>query len=142
MNPQLLERAEQILPTLPPAAQQKIGALLAEARKVKTQQIVKNDFMAFVKYVWPSFIHGAHHEKMAEAFQQVAEGKLKRLIINMPPRHTKSEFASYLLPSWFLGKYPTKKVIQTSHTAELPTHHPLFEPLPSKPDPSNPFLTT
>jgi predicted phage terminase large subunit-like protein len=37
----------------------------------------------------------------------------------MPPRHTKSEFASYLLPAWFLGKYPHKKVIQTSHTAEL-----------------------
>jgi predicted phage terminase large subunit-like protein len=37
----------------------------------------------------------------------------------MPPRHTKSEFASYLLPAWFLGKFPHKKVIQTSHTAEL-----------------------
>jgi len=37
----------------------------------------------------------------------------------MPPRHTKSEFASYLLPSWFLGKYPQKKIIQTAHTAEL-----------------------
>ena len=33
----------------------------------------------------------------------VVDGKLKRLIINMPPRHTKSEFASYLLPAWFLG---------------------------------------
>jgi predicted phage terminase large subunit-like protein len=33
--------------------------------------------------------------------------------------NTKSEFASYLLPAWFLGKYPHKKVIQTSHTAEL-----------------------
>ena len=119
MNPQLLEKAEKALPKLPPAAQQKIGALLAEARKAKTKELVKNDFMAFVKYVWPSFIHGAHHEKMAEAFQQVAEGKLKRLIINMPPRHTKSEFASYLLPAWFLGMYPGKKIIQTSHTAEL-----------------------
>jgi predicted phage terminase large subunit-like protein len=49
----------------------------------------------------------------------VARGEVKRLIINMPPRHTKSEFASYLLPAWFLGKYPQKKVIQTSHTAEL-----------------------
>jgi predicted phage terminase large subunit-like protein len=56
---------------------------------------------------------------MARAFEKVASGKLKRLIINMPPRHTKSEFASYLLPAWFLGKYPHKKVIQTSHTAEL-----------------------
>ena len=56
---------------------------------------------------------------MAQAFERVARGEIKRLIINMPPRHTKSEFASYLLPAWFLGKYPHKKVIQTSHTAEL-----------------------
>ena len=56
---------------------------------------------------------------MAAAFEEVANGTCKRLIINMPPRHTKSEFASYLLPAWFLGKYPSKKVIQTSHTAEL-----------------------
>jgi predicted phage terminase large subunit-like protein len=56
---------------------------------------------------------------MAAAFERVARGECKRLIINMPPRHTKSEFASYLLPAWFLGNYPDKKVIQTSHTAEL-----------------------
>ena len=119
MNPLLLEKAEELLPTLPAAAQQKIGALIAEARRAKTKEVVKKDFMSFVKYVWPSFIHGAHHKKMAEAFQRVAEGKTKRLIINMPPRHTKSEFASYLLPAWFLGMYPGKKIIQTSHTAEL-----------------------
>ena len=56
---------------------------------------------------------------MADAFERVARGECKRLIINMPPRHTKSEFASYLLPAWFLGKFPHKKVIQTAHTAEL-----------------------
>ena len=69
--------------------------------------------------MWPEFIMGRHHGKMAKAFEKVANGECKRLIINMPPRHTKSEFASYLLPAWFLGKYPHKKVIQTSHTAEL-----------------------
>jgi len=102
-----------------PELQQKIGQLLAEARKAGTQEKAKTDFMAYVKYVWPNFINGRHHEKMARAFEKVASGESKRLIINMPPRHTKSEFASYLLPSWFLGKYPDKKVIQTSHTAEL-----------------------
>jgi predicted phage terminase large subunit-like protein len=56
---------------------------------------------------------------MADAFERVANGELKRLIINMPPRHTKSEFASYLFPAWFLGKFPEKKIIQTAHTAEL-----------------------
>ena len=119
MNPNLLKKAEAALPNLPPAVQQKVGTLIAEARKVKTKESVGKNFMTFVKYVWPNFIHGTHHEKMAEAFQRVAEGKVKRLIINMPPRHTKSEFASYLLPAWFLGLYPSKKIIQTSHTAEL-----------------------
>jgi predicted phage terminase large subunit-like protein len=119
MTPELLKKAEAALPHLPPAAQQKVGALIAESRKAKVQELAKKDFMAYVNYVWPNFIHGKHHKKMAEAFQRVAEGKTKRLIINMPPRHTKSEFASYLLPAWFLGNFPQKKIIQTSHTAEL-----------------------
>jgi len=119
MDPKLLIEAEKLLPNLPEAAQQKVGQLIAEARKAVTKQKATNDFMAYVNYVWPSFIHGRHHEKMARAFERVARGEVKRLIINMPPRHTKSEFASYLLPSWFLGMYPGKKIIQTSHTAEL-----------------------
>ena len=119
MDPKLLIEAEKLLPNLPEAAQQKVGQLIAEARKAVTKQKAANDFMAYVNYVWPSFIHGRHHEKMARAFERVARGEVKRLIINMPPRHTKSEFASYLLPSWFLGMYPGKKIIQTSHTAEL-----------------------
>ena len=81
----------------------------------------RSKFLPFVKKVWPIFIAGRHHAKMAAAFERVAKGDLKRLIINMPPRHTKSEFASWLLPAWFLGKYPEKKIIQTSHTAELAT---------------------
>jgi predicted phage terminase large subunit-like protein len=79
----------------------------------------KESFVFFAKQMWPIFISGKHHAIMADAFERVARGELKRLIINMPPRHTKSEFASYLLPSWFLGKYPEKKIIQTAHTAEL-----------------------
>ena len=119
MDPNLLRDVEQRLPNLPPELQQKVGQLLAEARKVGTKEKAQNDFMAYVNYVWPSFIHGRHHAKMAKAFERVANGEVKRLIINMPPRHTKSEFASYLLPSWFLGRFPGKKIIQTSHTAEL-----------------------
>ena len=79
----------------------------------------QKDFMAFVKVMWPNFIGGKHHAIMAKAFERVARGELKRLIINMPPRHTKSEFASYLLPAWFLGQFPEKKIIQSSNTSEL-----------------------
>ena len=96
-----------------------VEAQLIKLEKLKARELAQNKFLKFVERVWPTFISGAHHKRMAEAFERVADGRCKRLIINMPPRHTKSEFASYLLPAWFLGRFPHKKVIQTSHTAEL-----------------------
>ena len=96
-----------------------LEAQLIKLEKLKDRELSQKRFMKFVEKVWPSFIGGRHHERMAAAFERVARGESKRLIINMPPRHTKSEFASYLLPAWFLGQFPGKKVIQTSHTAEL-----------------------
>ena len=92
---------------------------LAKLEELKRRELSQQRFMKFVERVWPSFIGGKHHSRMAAAFERVARGESKRVIINMPPRHTKSEFASYLLPAWFLGNFPGKKVIQTSHTAEL-----------------------
>jgi predicted phage terminase large subunit-like protein len=89
---------------------------LEEKRK---ESAIKNDFMSFVKYVWPDFIEGSHHKIMGEKFNRVSQGKLKRVIINMAPRHTKSEFSSYLLPSWMIGKNPKLKIIQATHTTEL-----------------------
>ena len=94
---------------------EKINQLFQADKRERCRQ----GFMPFVRQMWSAFIPGKHHQIMAEAFERVARGELKRLIINMPPRHTKSEFASYLLPAWFLGKFPERKVIQTSHTAEL-----------------------
>ena len=82
----------------------------------KIQNKAKNDFLSFVKCVWPDFIEGSHHRLVAEKFNKLATGELKRLIINMPPRHTKSEFASYLLPSWMVGRNPKLKIIQAKHT--------------------------
>ena len=116
---QTLQANPALLQNLPQEVQIKAAELLEELAARKEADKAKTDFMAFVHKVWPSFIDGAHHAKMARAFERVARGECKRLIINMPPRHTKSEFASYLLPAWFLGNFPHKKVIQTSHTAEL-----------------------
>ena len=114
-----LKDIPKILPMLNAAEQQKILAELQHLEQLKTRKGAQDYFMPFVNEMWPTFISGRHHAIMASAFERVANGECKRLIINMPPRHTKSEFASYLLPAWFLGKYPNKKVIQTSHTAEL-----------------------
>jgi len=106
-----------MVPKASPENRAKIQMLLEMDRIERS----KESFLYFVTQMWPVFISGAHHKIMADAFERVANGQLKRLIINMPPRHTKSEFASFLLPAWFLGKFPHKKIIQTAHTAELAT---------------------
>ncbi len=115
MNKNVLSKVKN----LSPVEKQELLVLLEELEQAKGREKCHNEFMSFVGEMWSAFIHGKHHEIMADAFERVANGDLKRLIINMPPRHTKSEFASYLLPAWFLGKYPDKKIIQTAHTAEL-----------------------
>ena len=104
---------------LPVNEQEAFFGELAEYENSVKREKAQIDFASFVKEMWPGFIDGRHHKVMGKKFQEIAEGKVKRLIINMPPRHTKSEFASYLLPAWFLGKFPGKKIIQTSNTAEL-----------------------
>ena len=85
----------------------------------KIQNKAKTDFLSFVKCVWPDFVEGSHHRHIADKFNKLATGEINRLIINMPPRHTKSEFASYLLPAWMVGRDPKLKIIQATHTAEL-----------------------
>ena len=104
-----------VVDKVPEAERNKIFALMEMDRVERCRE----SYLFFVQQMWPIFISGKHHQIMADAFERVASGDLKRLIINMPPRHTKSEFASFLLPSWFLGKFPEKKIIQTAHTAEL-----------------------
>jgi len=109
----------EIIDLLPKEEQAKLLPLVEELSNSLLRENGNKDFMTFVKTMWPDFIHGEHHELMARKFEEIADGKTKRLIINMPPRHTKSEFASYLLPAWYLGRFPNRKIIQCSNTAEL-----------------------
>ena len=119
MQDQQLQSYLSKIDSLPYEEQREILSLLDKLEDARERERVVQRFIPFVKKVWPAFIEGEHHKIMADAFERVVSGKLKRLIVNMPPRHTKSEFASYLLPAWFLGRAPEKKVIQTAHTAEL-----------------------
>ena len=103
--------------------QEELFKLLELYKQSELEQKAATNFMSFVQLMWPSFISdtfvsGRHHKIMAEKFEGFASGKIKRLIINMPPRHTKSEFGSYLLPAWMMGKFPHRKIIQSSHTAD------------------------
>lgn len=114
-----LRVVQQNLEKLTPEKQAQFHQLMQELQKRKSGEIAQTRFLDFVKAMWPGFIGGKHHKIMAEKFEAVARGEIKRLAISMPPRHTKSEFASYMLPAWFLGNYPHKQIMQASHTAEL-----------------------
>ncbi len=105
--------------TNPEEAKDLMLKLELRQKELDTANKAKDNFLDFVKAVWPEFISGYHHQKIAEKFQQLKDKKLKRLIVNMPPRHTKSEFASYLLPAWIMGHAPKTKIIQATHTGEL-----------------------
>ena len=94
-------------------------ALEEAQKKLSIRERAEKDFMVFVKHVWEGFIEGAHHRKVAQEYEKLSTNPGSRVIINMPPRHTKSEFASYMLPAWLIGKNPKLKIIQTTHTAEL-----------------------
>jgi len=108
-----------LISKLPEGERAGLLEMAQQYQEALTREKCQKNFLEFVRAMWPGFIHGRHHAVMAKKFEAIAQGKLKRLIINMPPRHTKSEFASYLLPAWFLGMFPGKKIIQSSNTAEL-----------------------
>lgn len=114
-----LRQLERQLPNLDPEHKRRVLELLEERDRLAGLADAREHFLAFVRLVWPEFIPGAHHQLMAEAFEDVAAGRLNRLIIDMPPRFTKSQFASWLLPAWFLGRFPSKKIIQASNTESL-----------------------
>ena len=101
---------------LPPDVKRQLALYMAKWKEKKKESQIKDDFMSFVKHVWPDFIEGSHHKRVAKKFNDIANGKIKRVIINMAPRHTKSEFASYLLPAWMVGRNPKLKIIKSTNT--------------------------
>jgi predicted phage terminase large subunit-like protein len=94
---------------------------------IKHIKLCQDDFLYFVQEVWPDFVcrksknpkDWGHHQIIAKEFTDIADQRKGRLIINMPPRHTKSEFASVYYPAWIIGKYPKLKIMQVSHNTEL-----------------------
>ena len=110
---------EEIISKLPVNEQESLFEMAEEYISSLKREKAQHNFMDFVHEMWPGFIHGRHHAILAKKFEEIAEGKLKRLMISLPPRHTKSEFGSFMLPAWFLGRDPSKKIIQCSNTAEL-----------------------
>ena len=119
LTPQDLQRLKTALPTMPDKQKRRTLELLKTYQTEITKQKGRDSFLDFIEHVYPNYLVGPHHRKLAKIFEDIANGVKKRVIVNIAPRHGKSEMISYLAPAWYLGKFPHKKVIMSSHTADL-----------------------
>ncbi|MDP4147634.1 MAG: phage terminase large subunit [Bacillota bacterium] len=83
-------------------------------------ELCRRDFYEFCKYIDPVFFTKAkkHLKQIAEAFQKVADGRIKKLAISMPPRAGKSYITS-LFCAWMLGRNPLGSIMRNSYAAKL-----------------------
>ncbi len=88
-------------------------------RERQKQRVAPISFREFVECVNPRYRWYRHCEVLASVLQRVADGEIKRLMVFMPPRHSKSETVSRLFSAYFLYRYPQKWVGLTSYSAEL-----------------------
>ena len=119
ITPEQIQTLKNLLPTMSPEDKVRTLELLKTYDSESVQQVGKEDFLTFIDHVYPGYKVGPHHKRLAKIFEDIAAGKKRRVIVNIAPRHGKSEMISYLAPAWFLGKYPHKKIIMASHTADL-----------------------
>tara|TARA_R110002020_G_scaffold1799_2_gene8222 strand:- start:319 stop:1893 length:1575 start_codon:yes stop_codon:yes gene_type:complete len=93
--------------------------------KLFEQAIVKarTNFLTFVQLLVPSLIAdfkmGKHIEVLAQKLQAVQEGKLKRLMVFLPPRSSKSVICSKLFPAWYMGNHANHEILSVSHSDQL-----------------------
>ena len=81
------------------------------------------DFLSFVRLMAPSIVSdfrmGRHIEVISEKLQQVENGEIKRLMVFLPPRSSKSVVCSKLFPAWYIGRNPEHELLTISHSDQL-----------------------
>lgn len=83
----------------------------------------RNDFMDFCIAIDRNYDPQFFHEEIAEGLQAVERGDVKFLMIEMPPRHGKSDEVSVKFPAWLLGKHPDWPIINASYSSDLSEKH-------------------
>ena len=83
------------------------------------QRRARQYLSSFTRRMVPGFIGGRHIDDLTAALEAVERGGIPRLIVTMPPRHSKSLNVSENFPAWFLGRNPDKRLVAASHTAGL-----------------------
>ena len=90
---------------------------------LKITQDSKLDFITFVRKIAPILVSdwkmGRHIEVISEKLKQLESGKIKRLMVFLPPRSSKSVICSKLFPAWYIGRNPEHEILTVSHSDQL-----------------------
>lgn len=98
--------------------------MMTEKEQYAIEEVCRNDLYTFNRYMFLKrrgfkWLHNWHHEKICEALERVYNGECKRLIINIPPRYSKTELAVINFAAWAMGKNPDSEFIHASYSATL-----------------------
>jgi len=89
----------------------------------KVEEQSKDDFLTFVKLMAPSIVSdfkmGNHIKVISNKLKELEEGKIRRLMVFLPPRSSKSVLCSKLFPAWYIGRHPEHEILTVSHSDQL-----------------------
>ena len=114
-----IELLSKNLHLLPKDDQAEILEALEVLNKRKLVEQRKTSLLAFIKHIDPEYKIGAHHRRLALILEDMAFGRKSRAIVNIAPRHGKSQLVSIYYPSWYIGNFPHKNIMMVSHTSDL-----------------------
>ena len=92
--------------------------------KLVAAELSRSDLYVFARWMFAHkrgfrWSEAPHHRVICNALMRVYSGECKRLIINIPPRYSKTELAVIMFIAWGLGKAPDSEFIHTSYSATL-----------------------
>jgi predicted phage terminase large subunit-like protein len=101
------------------ALKRRQAGLLARDKLLRFAQLMRPDPDHAEDPDFSLYQAARHHEVIAAALEEVEAGRIKRLIVNCPPRHGKSELTSRLFPAWFIGRHPTDSLILATYNEKF-----------------------
>ncbi len=90
-------------------------------KELAKRELARRHLLDFTQFRFPLYKTNWHHKVLADALERVERGELKRLIVNMPPRHGKSELVSVNFPAWCMGINKDRSIMAASYSAALAT---------------------
>lgn len=104
-------------------------AITPEAAAERLLKLIQgqDSFLGFVQAIYPDYELGAFQLDLIDKLDQLEKGvlrnsdgkKVRRILVNMPPRHGKSTFATTLFPVYYLARKATREIMSVSYNAEL-----------------------